>query len=66
MSDMPSYDRNKAAIRQRDTPLNKDGGKGQVPCGPKQGTTSQTRQDQEMASPWGVRPPKPPIPIEHL
>ena len=26
----------KAAMRQKDTPLNKDGGKGQVPCSPMQ------------------------------
>lgn len=38
MSDLTS-DRNKnlkATMRQEETPLNKDGGKGQVPCGPPQ------------------------------
>jgi len=30
-------ERLKAAMREKDTPLNKDGGKGQVPCGPSQG-----------------------------
>jgi hypothetical protein len=39
MFDDDHADRNvklKAAIRQKETPLNKDGGKGQVPCGPTQ------------------------------
>jgi hypothetical protein len=39
MSDDDHADRNaklKAAMRQKDTPLNKDGGAGQVPCGPSQ------------------------------
>jgi hypothetical protein len=39
MSDDDHADRNaklKAAMRQKDTPLNKDSGKGQVPCGPSQ------------------------------
>jgi hypothetical protein len=26
----------KATMRQKETPLNKDGGKGQMPCGPSQ------------------------------
>jgi hypothetical protein len=43
MSDMPSYDRNKAAIKQRETPLNKDGGKGQVPCSPNQSSALKRR-----------------------
>jgi hypothetical protein len=34
MSDQASYDRNKAAIKQKDTPLNK--GPAQVPCSPNQ------------------------------
>jgi hypothetical protein len=39
MSDDDHADHNqrlKAATRQKDTPLNKDGGKGQVPCSPMQ------------------------------
>jgi hypothetical protein len=35
MSDDAHADRNaklKAAMRQKETPLNKDGGKGQIPC----------------------------------
>jgi hypothetical protein len=32
MSDMPSYDRNKSAMRQKETPLNKS--PAQVPCSP--------------------------------
>jgi hypothetical protein len=39
MSDDAQADRNvklKATMRQKETPLNKDGGKGQVPCGPSQ------------------------------
>ena len=29
-------DQLKAAMKQTETPLNKDGGKGQIPCAPKQ------------------------------
>jgi hypothetical protein len=29
-------ERLKSAMRQKETPLNKDAGKGQVPCGPSQ------------------------------
>jgi hypothetical protein len=36
MSDMPSYDRTKAALKQRETFLTSDGGKGQTPCSPRQ------------------------------
>ena len=36
MSDMPSYDRNKAAIKQRETPLNTSGKEGVVVCPPSQ------------------------------
>jgi hypothetical protein len=39
MSDDSHADRNaklKAAMRQKATPLNKDGGKGEVPCSPMQ------------------------------
>ena len=36
MSDMPSYDRNKAAIKQRETPLNTSGKEGVVVCSPRQ------------------------------
>jgi len=34
MSDMPSYDRNKAAMRQKETPLNTSGKDGVVPSSP--------------------------------
>jgi hypothetical protein len=34
MSDMPSYDRNKAAMRQKETPLNTSGKEGVVVCSP--------------------------------
>jgi hypothetical protein len=37
MSDMPSYDRNKSAMRQKETPLNTSGKEGVVPCSTKQG-----------------------------
>jgi hypothetical protein len=37
MSDMPSYDRTKAAMREKkDTYLNGNGGAGQIPCSPRQ------------------------------
>jgi hypothetical protein len=36
MSDMPSYDRNKAGTRQKETPLNTSGKGGVVPCSPSQ------------------------------
>jgi hypothetical protein len=36
MSDMPSYDRNKSAMRQKATPLNTSGKEGVVPCSPNQ------------------------------
>jgi hypothetical protein len=36
MSDMPSYDKNKAAIKQRETFLTSNGGAGQTPCSPRQ------------------------------
>jgi hypothetical protein len=36
MSDMPSYDRNKAAMRQKETPLNTSGKEGVVVCSPSQ------------------------------
>jgi hypothetical protein len=36
MSDMPSYDRNKAAMRQKETPLNTSGKDGVVVCSPSQ------------------------------
>jgi hypothetical protein len=43
MSDGDHADRNqklKAAMREKETPLNKDGGKGEVPCGPAQAKNS--------------------------
>ena len=36
MSDQASYDRNKAAMRQKETPLNTSGKEGVVPCSPTQ------------------------------
>ena len=48
MSDDDHADRNsklKAAMRQKETPLNKDGGKGEVPCSPcKRQTAVRCRQ----------------------
>jgi hypothetical protein len=36
MSDTTSNDRAKTALRQKETPLNNDGGKGQKVCSPSQ------------------------------
>lgn len=36
MSDMPSYDRNKSAMRQKETPLNTSGKEGVVVRSPRQ------------------------------
>jgi hypothetical protein len=36
MSDMPSYDRNKSAMRQKETFLNTSGKSGVVTCSPSQ------------------------------
>jgi hypothetical protein len=52
MSDMPSYDRNKAAMRQKETPLNT--GPAQVPCSPRQGKNV-SKYTSKSGHPYGDR-----------
>ena len=53
MSDMPSYDRNKAAIQQKETPLNT--GPAQVPCSPNQSSGLKRRPMGHVAPGTGQK-----------